>query len=61
MKIIATSNLSDERVSDKVIIEGLGEDEAKRLVERYNTLIKRYSMYFYRAVPDTYELYTFKP
>lgn len=61
MKIIATSNLSDERVSDKLVIHGLGEDEAKKKVEEYNSTVKEYSTYFYRAVPDTYELYSFDP
>lgn len=39
MKVIAISNLTDERVSDELIASGLTEEEAVRMAQKLNKKI----------------------
>lgn len=59
MKVIAISNLTDERVSDELIASGLTEEEAVRMAQKLNKKISDDYSYIVRS--DDYELYTYEP
>lgn len=60
MKIICCDNYARESVSDKLIKEGLGEDEARKMADDLNKQEKG-SDNWYRAVPDTQKLHVYDP
>lgn len=60
-KVIALDNYGDESVSDKLIIDNLTEEEAQTKAKELNENNVDVGLWFYKAVEDSYVLYTFEP
>ncbi len=62
MKVIGVSNFDNESQSDILIARGLTCFGAEALAKEKNKNESgHYAMVYYRAVGDSYELYTFEP
>jgi len=61
MKIVATDNFDRETVDDVLVCENVNAHYGDVIVEALNARIGDYGPWFYKVVPDDYQLRSFEP
>ena len=61
MKIVLVDNFNRDHVSDRLIAENVSEYYAEIIVNALNTRVLADAPDFFRAMPDDYKLYKFRP